>query len=785
MDERDSLCSQLNNTFTVELHERLALLDRDLQALAALPVAASALPQLDTLYRTAYHLQGAARAVDSRDIARLAGGLSSAFSQASAQTISRDARWFDTLRRALNFFPTIIAAGQPADYSAALFDLLADLEPDRPMPATPPAFPTLPDLDPPAAPAPAVGVTAMPPATPSVVTTADVVSADTAPLPTARPASAGESVRVKVDKLDALFDDTGELAVVRGRVQQRLREVRGLRDQYAITRRDLRTIQRKRTGLRQQLMTLPNPTVILREFDQLGRIAASTEQQLAEFGAQITILTNRLRDDLSQLEMVSGALADGVLAVRLLPVSTAFGPFERLVRDLAREHGKQISLHLEDRPIEIDRNILDRLRDPLMHMLRNAIDHGIERPEIRIAAGKGPTGTVSLTVVPRGGVVEFTLADDGVGLDPGKLRQAAVQKGLLTAAQADTLDDDAARALIFHPGFSTSDTITATSGRGVGMDVVREEVIRLGGRVQIASDVGRGTVFTAIVPLTLATTKAIVGEVGGQKFALPLIAVERMGRIRRTQFVYVEGRQTITLEGRPLPAIALETILGLPPAPVVDPQQWRPYLIVRQEEQRCALLVDHLFDEQELVVKPLGWPLRRVRNLSGVAVLGSGEIITLLNPTDLLQSVDNPARLSRLSTIPAVTDEITLPAAAHNQRVLVVDDSLMTRTLERSILEAAGYSTVVATDGVEALALLEREPIDLVVSDVEMPRMDGFGLTTAIRRNERLRQIPVILMTSLDAPEHRERGVIAGADAYLTKGSFDQGELLETIGRLL
>ncbi|MCX6020811.1 MAG: response regulator, partial [Chloroflexi bacterium] len=464
------------------------------------------------------------------------------------------------------------------------------------------------------------------------------------------------------------------------------------------------------------------------------------------------------------------AMEDAVISVRLAPVANLFSPYERMVRDLTREMGKEVRLVQEGGDTEIDRKILENLRDPLMHMLRNAMDHGIERPEERIARGKPRQGAIRLTAAQRGNMIEIELEDDGAGLDPVRLRQSAVRKGMMTEEQAAALDERAARDLIFSPGFSTSTTVTGTSGRGVGMDVVRENVERLNGHITIASTPGWGTRFTISVPLTLATTRAVLVELGTQLFAVPSSMIERTGRVKEANLVSLEGALSVALEGHPVPVVELAGVLERPHTG--QPGEWRHYFVLRQGDRRVALLADRLVGEQEIVIKSLGWPLRRLRNVSGAAVLGTGQTVVILNPTGLLKSA---LRLLG-GGVRAASGPVAQPVERRRKRLLVVDDSVTTRTLEKSILEAAGYDVVVAADGIEALSVLRSEPIDLAVSDVEMPRLDGFGLTMEIRRDEKLRRLPVVLVTSLEAREHRERGVAAGADAYIVKSGFDQGQ---------
>lgn len=752
MTEDAALAQQCSATFDAELAERTATLERGLATLHK-PGDSHDERTIGMLAQVAYNLQAAALVCDVPDTAHLAGSLVAALDAALREGVPLGHARLAALRRATSFLPTLVAAERSGQPAAGHFDVLADLVAGE----APPAPLALPLPPPPSA-----------------------LVAEQAPAAANGPAT---SIRVDVGKLDALLAQTGELAVTRSRVEQRLSELSDLRDDLGDWRREWQASRRLRASLRQRAANVADDPTLAREIELLLRAAEQAEARVHAFGQQVTGLTARLRQDVGQLGTVAHDLGEEVLNSRLIPAATIFSPFERLVRDLAREQGKEIALRLDGGEIEIDRKILDQLRDPLMHMLRNSVDHGIESAEQRAASGKSATSRIALAVANRGGVIAITLSDDGAGLDPARLRATAIRRGLLGEAQAAALDDHAAFALIFQPGFSTMQQATATSGRGVGMDVVRDVVTNLNGHIHIASDLGVGTTFTITVPLTLATTRAILVEQGERRFAIPSMPIERNGRVRAADLITIEGRRAVLIDGHPVPIVELAEVLALPVATwPADPRAWRCFVLLRQDERRVALLIDRLVGEQELVVKPLGWPLRRVRNVGGAAVLGSGETIAILNPADLLVGGQ---RLAQANTGASALPAPKRAVAPVRRRVLIVDDSLTTRLLERSILESAGYDTAVATDGAEALAALARDTVDIVVSDVEMPTLDGFGLTAAIRRDERLRHLPVILVTSLDSADQRERGIVAGADAYLSKRTFDQGLLLDTIGRLL
>jgi two-component system chemotaxis sensor kinase CheA len=589
------------------------------------------------------------------------------------------------------------------------------------------------------------------------------------------------SVRVSLGKLDTLLTESGELSVTHLRVAQRLRELRELQREIERMQRDWTRTRPARSRLRRS-----QAHAGARDTELLLRMTERTDDTVQSLLQHTRELVGSLAQNTSQLAAVAGAIGEEVMAIRLLPAASVFAPLERLVRDLARQTGKEARLLVSGGDTEVDRRILDELRDPLMHMVRNMIDHGIELPQERHRAGKPVQGTVRLGAAQRGDRVHITVEDDGRGLDLERVRQTAIERNLVSTDRAEQLDEAGLIDLIFHPGFSTRAKVTEISGRGVGMDVVREHVTRLGGEIRVRTTPGSGTCFTISVPLTLATTRVLLVEDGGQLFAIPSSNIERTGRVRLFDIHHLEGRRALQIDGRPVPTVELGEILQHKRSEAADPQpeDWRQFFVLPNGDRSVAVMADRLIDETELVVKGLGAPLTRVRHVSGAAVLGTGAVVVILNPSDLIKSAHG-----RLDTAPR-TSAHDVPAhhvERPKKRVLVVDDSVMTRTLERTILESAGYLVMVAGDGEQALEMLSAEDVavDAIISDVEMPRMTGLELTAAVRQEERWRHLPIVLVTSLDSPEHIERGAAAGADAYIVKGRFDQGDLLQAIGRLV
>jgi chemotaxis protein histidine kinase CheA len=470
-----------------------------------------------------------------------------------------------------------------------------------------------------------------------------------------------------------------------------------------------------------------------------------------------------------------GDLQEASLKMRMLPLSTVFDPLRRTVRDLAREHGKDVEFIIEGGETELDRKIIERLGDPLIHMIRNALDHGLESAEERLAAGKSPRGTIAICSFYEGGFVSLTLRDDGRGLSSARIKEKALARHLYDAETLAAMSRSEINNIIFLPGFSTSPIITDLSGRGVGMDVVRKNVVDdLKGSITIESKEGEGTTFCLRLPMNLAVFPLFLVMACGQTMAIPATAIVEMRSVRREDLVEVVGKRAFRLREQLIPVEELGSLVGLGPCAGSAGEQL--VVIVAAGDERLALIVEEILGREEMVVKPLPAHMPKVRILSG-ATLGEGDrIINVLQIPELIRLAKDAGRGAPM---PAVV------AGSRAATILVVDDSFNTREIEKSILEAHGYLVVTAEDGEEALEKTRSESYDLVITDVEMPRMDGFSLTERLRRDDRTHAVPIIIVTSLEKDADRRRGIATGADAYIVKRAFDQSNLLDTVRGLI
>ncbi|WP_445010757.1 hybrid sensor histidine kinase/response regulator [Vreelandella stevensii] len=480
------------------------------------------------------------------------------------------------------------------------------------------------------------------------------------------------------------------------------------------------------------------------------------------------------KDSVLGQDALMSDLHDRALQMRMLPLSVVFDPLAQMTRELAQSLGKQVECRVRGSAIELDRQMIDRLSDPLIHLLRNALDHGLERPEQRQAAGKPPRGQLSLEARQDGGWVVVEMRDDGAGIDLAAVRQKALARQLLDEGQLALLSEQETLELILLPGFSTKNLITDFSGRGVGMDVVKRTVVdELNGDLTVTSALGKGTHFSLRLPLSLALMRVLLVEVSGVTLGVTAPHVAELLERSPEEFIDAAGQTTLILRNEFVPVVALATLLDLPAAPPAGDKVL--LLVVHQRQQKLALIIDALVDERNMVIKPLPNHLRYLPLVSGMVSLGRNTLASLLHVPALLERSRHASL--RQTALPS--------SAATRHHILVVDDSLNTREIEKDVLEAWGYQVTLAENGRDGLNKALADTFDAVLTDVEMPVMDGFALTARLRENDAYRHKPIIIITSREKEADRRRGIEVGADAYIVKGSFDQNNLVETLKALL
>ncbi|MDT7547467.1 MAG: hypothetical protein QOE99_3577 [Actinomycetota bacterium] len=516
----------------------------------------------------------------------------------------------------------------------------------------------------------------------------------------------------------------------------------------------------------------------LRKIDGLPPELGLALHRLGGTGDEMAGLVRGLRELVESHRGGMALVRDGAMGLAMVPVRRVFAALPRILRDVAQSTGKEVRLLMRGEDVELDKQVLDGVADALKHLIINAVDHGCEDADTRIAAGKQPEAVVTVSARSVGGTVVLEVADDGAGVDEDAVRDKACALGLIPPDSA--LTGPPLLNLLFTPDFSTSSVVTETSGRGVGLDVVRDAVEELGGSVEVRSERGVGTSFILTLPITLGVLRCLIARVGDERYAVPVPGVVESISLRDAEVHTLAGATVVVRHGVSVPLLDLGATLGSPRNAGDSP---RAALLVRHASGQVAWAVDRLEGESELVVKDLGSFLGRVRYVAGATIDGDGSVVCLLDLRELAEKAVGTA-MPHVSATPVPRK----PAAAQGlrkPRVLVVEDSVGVRELERVILEGAGYQVETAVDGLDGAARLRDDPADLVLSDVEMPGMDGFDLTRTIRRTKGWENVPVIIMTSRGEDTARQAGLDAGASAYLLKNEFDQEQLVQTVRRLV
>jgi two-component system, chemotaxis family, sensor histidine kinase and response regulator WspE len=520
----------------------------------------------------------------------------------------------------------------------------------------------------------------------------------------------------------------------------------------------------------------------------IGRpLSASTDESLAASQKSLIDCEHLLSQRLLQLEMFDGRstdlanrLYDEALACSMRPFADAVPRFPRMIRDLARELGRPARLEILGEATQVDRDVLEKLDAPLGHLLRNAMDHGIESSQRRLAAGKPAEGVIRLEARHTAGTLQILISDDGAGIDVGALRESIVRRKLATADFARTLSEPELLEFLFLPGFTLKDSVTEISGRGVGLDAVLNMVKQLRGTVRVTSQLGHGTRFVLQLPLTLSVVRTLLAEVGGEPYAFPLAYISRTLSLPREQIEMLEGRQLFEFEGRPVGLVDASQVLGGPSSPASAAPA--SIIVIGESANSYGLVVDRFLGERELVVRPLDIRLGKVKDIAAAALMEDGSPVLIIDVEDLRQSVEKLISTGRLNKLPQGVDAIP---GMTRKRVLVVDDSLTVRELERKLLDSHGYEIEVAVNGMEGWNAVRTGNFDLVITDIDMPRMDGIELVSLIRKDPSLKSLPVMIVSYKDREEDRRRGLEAGADYYLTKGSFHDDTLVRAVVDLI
>ena len=773
--KNDAFMKRLLSTFKVEADEHIKKIIAgliDLEKELEPQVKAGI---IETVFREAHSLKGAARAVNRLDMETICQSLESVFSGLKRREIDLTPSLFDTLHRSVDMLNTITfsspeeAVPGSGEISRITEKLAKAVKGEIETKQTIPNDRTITQDDP----------RASEPETFLSSPELSIRETGEAAWPQKKAMS---TVRISMEKLDSLLTQSEEMLTLKLMADRHLEDQLDLAHLFGLWDKQWAKIYPIICEFR-RLQEKRDKEGWKRRQDDLRNV------KLLEFGVQTHDHMKALESKLAELRRTAdhhlystGLMVDNLLGdvkqILMLPFSTLFEVFPKLLRDLSRDQGKDVELSISGGEIEIDRRIMEEMRIVFIHLLRNAIDHGIEKPEVRKKNGKPPRGMIHIVVSRgEGNRVEILLSDDGGGIELGGLNEASLKRGIVSPEEARKLTEQDILSLVFQSGVSTSPIIMDISGRGLGLTIVREKIEKLGGRVSIETHRHKGTTIRMAIPLTVATFRGVLVTAAERLFIIPTTDVERTVRIKREEIRTVENRDTLSLDGIAIPLVKLSDVLELSErndeSPVIT------VLILESQGKRIGFRVDEILTEQEILIKSMSRPLSRVRNIAAATILGSGKVVPVLNVSDLVKSAATSAVRPVKPAAPQAGGE------AAKKTILVVEDSITSRILLKNILETSGYLVMTAVDGIDAMTRLKTEKFDAVVSDVDMPRMNGFNLTEKIRGDKKLAELPVVLVTALESREDRERGIDVGANAYIVKSSFDQSNLLETLRRLI
>ncbi|WP_248478870.1 hybrid sensor histidine kinase/response regulator [Tepidibacter aestuarii] len=733
---------KLRSTFTIEAHEHLRIISLSLLELEKISAKEEKKTIVETIHREFHSLKGASRAVSMKEIETLCHTLENIFSKIKKETLELNEQMFDIFNEAMDTIEDILSLneGEIKDISVIMGELKK------------------------------------------------IESGSLGKSHLIKPKNVHSDKDIKTDiNIKSKYVQEGKVNIIKASEDVKIKEDIKIQNNNIIKVPEDRKSEIVRVSKSKlDSLLLQGEEMIYAKLSSIQRAKEIKEIKellglwkkennytfIEMLETNIDNLLKSAENEAKTIETMTDTFIEDIKSIMLLPFSSIIEIFPKMVRDLSRHIGKEIQFISKGTEVEIDRRILEEMKDPLMHIIRNCIDHGIE---------KSSKGRINLNIVQvSSDTVKIEISDDGVGIDIEKLKKKAIRNNVLTQDQVNVIDDESAKMLIFRSGISTSDIITDISGRGLGLAIVHEKVQKLEGKITVKSEKEKGTTFTIMLPITISTNRGIIVRVEKQDFVIPTGKVEKVMRIKKDEVKIMENRATILLDGYIIPIVRLKDILELKDERKEEvSNEVISVLVVSDMENKIALSVDDIIIEQEVLVKRFNKQLKKVRNITGATILGSGEVVPILDVSDLIKSSLKYGSKS-LNIIDHSEKDIV-----QNKMIIVVEDSITSRTLLKNILESHGYSVKTAVNGLQGWNLMKSEKFDLVITDVEMPEMDGFELTAKIRNDSEISEIPVILVTSLESREDKERGIDVGASAYIVKSDFRQNNLLETIKRLI
>ena len=586
-----------------------------------------------------------------------------------------------------------------------------------------------------------------------------------------------KTLHVNAQKLDLLVNQLGELIITKIKTEKRLDKIDSIKISNEICQKDLLKTSNYLRYYNRKYLQSGNPEQYTTAFvKQVFALLSDITQNVSKTIYDLNSLYRSSKEDDMKMRLIIDEMESMVKNIRVLPISTVFNSFSRMVRDIASEKGKDIDFEIEGKDTCADKKIIEEIKTPLIHILRNAIDHGIETKEERLLAGKSPAGKILLSAKQDDNTVIIDVIDDGQGFNLQKIKDRAVSRGFLTQEDIDAMSDEAVMNIIFWPGFTTGDSITSISGRGIGLDVVKTKISQLNGKVKVISEFGKGSCVHIEIPVTLTTLRVFLVKISEQIFAIPIQMITTFIIKKQSEIKTNNGVHSIVYNEKILPLYYLADILGLEPTPRTEKET---VLIIESDDKTIGLVVDKLLGDQDILQKKLSPPLYKVKNISGITNLASGELCLILNMQDILHHDFNKAITS--STPPKLLTSDMLSY----KRILVVDDSMTTRSMIKNILLNLGYNVDTAIDGNEALVKLKLNHYDLVVTDINMPKMNGYELVEILRNDEMYMDIPVIVMSSVIKETAKKQFSKLKIDGYIQKDLFNQVLFIEKVKEIL
>lgn len=772
----DDFLNELREDFRIEAAEHLQAISDGLLLLEKASDESAKKSEVERVFREIHSLKGASRAVNLLKIEQVCMSLEGCFQELKKGTLALQPAMFDLFHQSTDLLNQLVAGiddenrAVPDHVLRRMTNAISNLVKDKHPPTVSPVAEPVREaaisddilvLEIDSQPIPSVQA--------SDTTISEVVNPSSpATVMGGERAAEKETVRVATAKLYDILRQAEEMTSIKVVLDYQLAQFANMAGEFSVFRsRHHDWLQDERNAGASSDAEVAGASAFLKHF----------EQKVLSLGS-----------DLDQMRRSASRAVDDLMfdvkKMLLFPLSSLFAVVPKMVRDLSRESGKEVDLSLTGGDIEIDRRILEEMKDPLIHLIRNCIDHGLEVPDKRGVAGKRPTGRLSVSAaINSDHKIELVISDDGGGINTGKLLAAAIRNGIVRSDAVKQMTANEILMLVFASGVSTSDFITDVSGRGLGMAIVAAKIQKLGGQIAVSSTQGKGTTFTITLPQTMAAFRGIMVKAAEHLFLVPSTGVEQAIRVDPVEIRTVEARSVILYGNEHIALVRLSEVLGLPRRREAKAAASLLHvLVVSIPGSRVAFVVDEIFGEHEGAVRSLGNQLQHVTNIAGVVVMGDGKLVPVLQVAELLSFASGKGITTPVLGTQQDADDV--PGEAP-KRLLMAEDSITIRNMLRNMLEAAGFVVKTAVDGQDAFEQLQHETFDLVVSDIEMPRMNGFELTARIKNNKALADLPVVLVTALESPDDRARGMEAGANAYIVKSSFEKGNLIETINRLI